>query len=137
MTVPGLILASVDAVETYREGLYGPGDPGVTRKVAIGVVLVALLWLGLWAWDRHQKKRRAAAAASAKSLFGELCASHGLSAADRRMLERLASAEGVSPPEAVFTRPEVLHAKCAADAGEPKWAAIFQRVFGDWTPAGA
>ena len=137
MSVPGLILAGVDAVETYREGLYGPGDPGVPRKIAIGVVLVALLWLALWAWDRHQKKQRAAAAASAKSLFGELCASHGLSAADRRMLERLAAAESVSPPEAVFTRPEVLHAKQAADSGEPRWAAIFERVFGDWRPADA
>ena len=125
------VLAAVDALKTYREGLYGDSDPGVTRKIVLGAACVAGLWLCLYLWDRNQKRRRAELTTAANCLFGELSAAHGLKAAERHAIEELAKASGLAPAESVFTAPEVLRRKVEAEPNNPLWPRLSQKLFGD------
>ena len=123
-------LAAVDALEAYRRGMYGDSDPDVTRKIVLGATVVAAFWLGLYLWDRRQKRLNAEAAAAAASLWGELSAAHGLSAAERASLERLSAEAKLDPPESVFARPEVIAERAAAEPESPLWPKLAQKLYG-------
>lgn len=126
-----LPLAAVDALNTYKEGLYGESDPGITRKIILGTAVIAAFWLALYFWDRYQRRLRAAAAAAANSLWGELSAAHGLTAAERRSLEDLSAQAGLQPPESIFAMPDVLQAQAAANPADGLWPKLLTKLFGD------
>lgn len=125
------VTATVDALDTYREGIYGESSPGITRKIVLGASIVAAIWLGLYAWDRYQRKRRAADESARSSLWGELSAAHGLSAAERQALERLSAEASLDPPESIFATPEVLEARLAAEPGSAQWTRLTRKLFGE------
>ena len=126
MTLADATLLTVDALGTFREGFYGESDPAVPRKIAVGIVGIALLWSVIWYWDRTIKRRRAAERAESKTLFADLCAEHGLAPAERKALRSIATSCGAAPPEAVFTRPEILAAAGTAEASK-----LRDRLFGE------
>ena len=128
-----LPLAAVDAIDSYRRGMYGsPSSGGTTLKpfILVGIALV-VLWSGLYAVDKFLKKRRRAAAPK-RTLFGDLCSAHGLTAKERQYLEALAKQGEVQPAVAIFVRPELVEPLTRSGSQQDLWAGIHTKVYGEY-----
>lgn len=131
LTAP-LSLASVDAVDSYRRGIYGQSSSsGISKPVLIGGTVLLLLWLSVYLFDRWSKARKTAATVD-RSLFGNLCSTHGLTAQERTYLEALAKQADVEPPVAIFIRPEVVEPLAASGSQAEMWQSIGDKIYGDW-----
>lgn len=129
-----LPLAAVDAVDSYRRGIYGPPpeDSSFGPLVIGGVVLVVFL-VAVYAYDRWQKIQTKAAAPAKRTLFGDLCSGHGLTAAERQSLEALAAQEQIEPASAIFVRPELVAALAESSSQPEVWQSIQEKAYGDWS----
>ena len=130
--IGSVTLAAVSAVDSYRRGMYGPPPEGQNHTVAfvIGGLVLALVWAGVYLFDRRSK-RKAAATKVDRSLFGDLCSSHGLNAEERTYLEAVAKQKQVDPPVAIFVRPEVIEPLKGGPQGA-MWTTIAGKVYGQW-----
>lgn len=126
-----LVLAAVDAVESYRRGMYGPpaDSPGMLKPLLIGGSIIAVLWGGAYSIDRLLKSRREAAKPD-RSLFGDLASAHGLTAQERQHLEALANQSQVEPPAAIFVRPELVAPLTRSSQKAELWQSVARKVFG-------
>jgi hypothetical protein len=101
-----ILLASRE--EMHRVwGRFDHERPGIsTKQIAIAIAVVALLVVVGIAW-RTLKRRMASTFSSDSSvkLFRELCAAHGITRSDRRLLKQLAAASGVADPATLFVEP--------------------------------
>lgn len=131
MMLADVWFAAVDAVNAYRDGLYGEDDSGMTRKVVIGALIVGAIWALLIAFDRIQKKRKLAASLNGRTLFNDLCAVHRLSAQERTRMEAATRKAQVEPAEAIFVMPEVFDRVVAADRNPSAWDTLRKKVYGD------
>ena len=125
-----LPLAAVDAVASYRRGMYGP-PPESTNwvgPVLIACSILAAVWLGVWLYDRHNRRQRAAAKQD-RSLFGDLCSAHGLTAEQRTYLEAAARQHQVDPAIAIFIRPEVTEPLTRTGSKTALWQSIHQKIY--------
>ena len=135
MTGPSSIaaaaLAAVDAVGSYRRGMYGPaGGTSYVKPAVIAGSVLLLLWVAVYAYDRWSRRRQRAAKED-RSLFGDLCSAHGLTAAERQYLEALAKQASVEPTAAIFIRPEVVRPLLESGSQGELWSAIGRKIYGD------
>ena len=128
-----LPMAAIDAVASYRRGMYGPPpESGMSMPLVIGGCVLVGLWLGVIAFDRWAKGRKRDQKVD-RSLFGDLCSGHGLTGQERTYLEALAKQSGVEPPIAIFVRPEVVEPLAESGSQQEMWQAIGRKIYGDWT----
>jgi hypothetical protein len=88
-------------------GRFDHERPGINpNQVVIGIAAIAAAVVAGIVW--HVIKRRASRTYSSDSstkLFRELCAAHGMTRADRRLLRQLAEARGATNPATLFIEP--------------------------------
>ena len=125
-----LPLAAVDAVASYRRGMYGPPPESTdwTGPILIAVAVLAAVWLGVWLADRHRQRQQAAAKQD-RSLFGDLCSTHGLTAEERTYLEAAARQQQIDPPLAIFIRPEATEPLTRTGSQTALWQSIHRKIY--------
>lgn len=133
--VADLCIAAVDAVNAYRSGLYSESDSGMTRKVVIGALIVGAIWAALYGFDRYQKKQKKNRTVKDKSLFGDLCTSHRLTAQERTILESIAMASPGEPEESIFIHPEQFDAVEVSKLDPEAKDQLRRKIFGDLSVA--
>ena len=128
-----LTLAAVSSLDSYGGGIYGRRQESTdyTPFIIGGAVLVCFL-VAVYVYDRLQKSKAAAAKPEKRTLFGDLCSTHGLNVEERRNLEALATQQNIEPAAAIFVRPELI-APLAENSSQPElWASIQAKAFGNW-----
>ena len=126
-------VAAIDAVDSYRRGMYGPppGQASYVKPIVIGLSILAVLWCGVYFYDRWTKKQLAGKKRQ-RSLFGDLCSTHGLTVKERQSLEALAAQQQVEPAAAIFIRPELVQALMTNSSNPELWQSIHEKAYGDW-----
>lgn len=93
--------------------------------------LIVAFWVGLYYFDKW-RKNRSGLVGSAKSLFLELCRTHGLSRKERSLLLRAAKLYQPLEPAVIFVDPQIL-ARCEKAPSPEKegYAGLSAKLFGN------
>ncbi len=120
-----LILATLE--EAGRKFSRRPDTGGAGLVLLVVVLLVALVALGVYIVRRLIVLSSRPDAAGA--LFEDLADAHELSAADRRLLRKLARRENLPDPARLFIDRGYLEL-LAKSSSDPSYRALFDRLFG-------
>lgn len=97
----------------------------------VAFVSIALLWIGLFFWDKHSRPARSPAA-RAGSLFIELCETHGLTPQQRSSLLAATKKDHLAEPAVVFIDPRIVGRLAESESNDTgAYAALHQRLFGE------
>jgi hypothetical protein len=108
--LPWFVLLASRAEETHRVwGRFDNDRSGVSNGnvlIIIGVIALLLLIVGVVRSVAARRSTKTYSSDNPAKLFRELCASHGLKSANRRLLKRLAEACGVTNSAMLFLEPQ-------------------------------
>jgi hypothetical protein len=99
----------------------------------LGVIIlaIAMLWVGLYLWDRSRKPWKRTAN-DREGLFSQLCDLHNLSKRDRLLLINLAKAQKLDQPALAFVNPRILLAFAKNSPGmSAEVRSLVDRLFGE------
>lgn len=105
-----MIIAAADLAEAARAmDRYSQRSGSILENWPIFAVMgsIALLWAGLYYWDKH-RKAIVLESKTPQSLFDELCRVHKLSRADITLLTKASVLEKLKHPATAFVDPGVL-----------------------------
>ena len=86
-----------------------PADGASQLLIVIGMAVVAVAALVIWSLVARRKPRHFVSNSRTR-LFRELCRAHDLRLSNRRLLKRLAAAQGLETPSLLFVEPKYFEA---------------------------
>jgi hypothetical protein len=127
-----VIIAAADLAEAARAmNRYSRRSGSVVENWPIFAVIgaIALLWAGLYYWDKH-RKTIVLESKTPQSLFDELCRVHKLSRADIALLAKASVMDRLKHPATAFVDPGVLRRAEISDGGDG-YRRLRLRLFAD------
>jgi hypothetical protein len=121
----------VSSVSQHARESRGTAEAAACLMAALGVI--GLSWLVLFLWDRYRRELHRIAN-DPRTLFHELCRSHGLNRGERRLLWKAAVRYRLDHPALVFAIPHYVHELAGSSGPHGRaYAGLAVRLFGSAT----